>query len=286
MPDRPQPHRPVRQFMSAAAAATIAALSFWLSFAALTELATMHGIPAPRAYAVPLIVDGLVVVSTVAAATMIRHRWYAWTLLVAATAASVAGNAIHAHLLDAGPVGIGIAVVPPIVNLAAIHLTIYLVRQDEGAPTRSDTAATGIRDTATDARDTATPVRDNVDQDVRDTATPRHSRPLRVAAATPQTLEFTATPRTATRRPATRKPVERDTTPAAATNETAERDTTPAAATNETEEQKAARARDMVARRRMSYRATAAELGVSKDKVARWVRDAAEPMKEGEPVAV
>ncbi|WP_369294303.1 DUF2637 domain-containing protein, partial [Klebsiella pneumoniae] len=55
---------------SAVASAVVALLAFWLSFAALSELAAMYGIPEPRAYAVPLIVDGLVVAATVGAATM------------------------------------------------------------------------------------------------------------------------------------------------------------------------------------------------------------------------
>lgn len=120
---------------SAVAAVAVAALAFWLSFAALADLAARFGVPAGQAWAFPLVVDGLVVVSTVAAAAMTRHRWYAWALLVVGTIVSVAGNGIHAWHLTASSIGVGIAVIPPVVTLAAIHLTIMLAQQGRDTAT-------------------------------------------------------------------------------------------------------------------------------------------------------
>lgn len=118
---------------SAVAAVAVAALAFWLSFAALADLAARFGVPAGQAWAFPLVVDGLVVVSTVAAAATHRHRWYAWALLVVGTVVSVTGNGIHAWHLTASSIGVGIAVIPPLVTLAAIHLTIMLAQQGRDA---------------------------------------------------------------------------------------------------------------------------------------------------------
>ncbi|WP_218682998.1 DUF2637 domain-containing protein, partial [Microbacterium sp. BF1] len=62
----------------------IAAGAFWLSFTALTDLARRSGIDAGQAWAWPLIVDGIIVVATVAVVALANQRrptWYPWTLL-------------------------------------------------------------------------------------------------------------------------------------------------------------------------------------------------------------
>lgn len=112
----------------------IAGLAFWLSFTALTNLAQRSGIAERQAWAWPLIVDGLIVVATVAVVALDRKRaaWYPWLLLMAGTAVSVTANALHATVaadpsvpsLLAGCV----AAVPPLVLLASTHLTVVLVR--------------------------------------------------------------------------------------------------------------------------------------------------------------
>lgn len=113
----------------AVAAVAVSLLAAWLSFTALSDLAQMHGIPSHQSAAFPLTVDGLVIVSTVAAATLQRSRWYAWSLLVAGTVVSVAGNGIHAWMTTGSVVAVGIAILPPLVNLAAIHLAIHLATE-------------------------------------------------------------------------------------------------------------------------------------------------------------
>lgn len=123
---------PVRA--ATAGTVAVAGLAFSLSFTALTDLATRFGVPSSQAWAWPLIVDGLVVVATVAAAALRTHRWYAWTLLVLGALISVAGNAVHAQVAFGSVLSMLIASVPPIVLLAVTHLTVLLARQKDDEP--------------------------------------------------------------------------------------------------------------------------------------------------------
>lgn len=112
----------------------IAAGAFWLSYTALADLARRSGIGAGQAWAWPLIVDGIIVVSTVAVVALAGHRtaWYPWTLLTGGAAVSVTANAIHAILTadtDVLPViAASVAAIPPVVLLAITHLTVILTR--------------------------------------------------------------------------------------------------------------------------------------------------------------
>ena len=76
----------------------IAAGAFWLSFTALADLARRSGVDAGQAWAWPLIVDGIIVVATVAVVALASQRsaWYPWLLLAAGALVSVTANAIHA----------------------------------------------------------------------------------------------------------------------------------------------------------------------------------------------
>src|SRR5690625_2725376 len=76
----------------------IAVGAFWLSFTALTDLALRSGIGAGQAWAWPLIVDGIIVVSTVSVVALAgkRNAWYPWALLTGGALVSVTANAIHA----------------------------------------------------------------------------------------------------------------------------------------------------------------------------------------------
>ncbi|RRQ26336.1 DUF2637 domain-containing protein [Rhodococcus sp. Eu-32] len=106
----------------------IAALSFWLSFVALADLARRSGFAEPQALAWPLIVDGLIVVSTAAAMAMPRAV-YPWALLVLGAAVSLAGNGIHAWELTRSPVAVCVSLVPPLWLLASTHLTVRLMHR-------------------------------------------------------------------------------------------------------------------------------------------------------------
>lgn len=114
----------------------IAAGAFWLSFTSLADLARRSGIGSGQAWAWPLIVDGIIVVATVAVVALSGNRaaWYPWALLVGGAVVSVAANAIHAVLgADADvPSALAalVAAVPPVVLLAITHLTVILTGSD------------------------------------------------------------------------------------------------------------------------------------------------------------
>jgi hypothetical protein len=125
----------------------IAAAAFWLSFTALTDLAHRSGVAAEQAWAWPLIVDGLIVVATVAVVALDRKRaaWYPWLLLMVGTAVSVTANALHATVAadPSVPAALAgcVAAVPPLVLLASTHLMVVLVRSHRTTPADAEPAA-------------------------------------------------------------------------------------------------------------------------------------------------
>ena len=118
----------------------IAAGAFWLSFTSLADLARRSGIGAGQAWAWPLIVDGIIVVATVAVVALAGNRsaWYPWSLLIGGAVVSVTANAIHAVIAaDADVPDIlagAVAAVPPVVLLAITHLTVILTRATAARP--------------------------------------------------------------------------------------------------------------------------------------------------------
>lgn len=112
----------------------IALGAFWLSFTALADLARRSGIAGSQAWVWPLLVDGLIVVATIAVVALDGRAgaWYPWGLLIAGALVSVAANAMHAVVAaEAAVPGLlasVIASVPPLVLLASTHLTVVLIR--------------------------------------------------------------------------------------------------------------------------------------------------------------
>jgi len=112
----------------------IAAGAFWLSFTSLADLARRSGLGSAQAWAWPLIVDGIIVVATVAVVVLsgTRATWYPWLLLFAGALISVTGNAIHAVVTATSGVPVvlaaAVAAVPPLVLLAITHLTSVVTR--------------------------------------------------------------------------------------------------------------------------------------------------------------
>ncbi|WP_314507488.1 DUF2637 domain-containing protein [uncultured Microbacterium sp.] len=112
----------------------IAAGAFWLSFTSLADLARRSGLAAEQAWAWPLIVDGIIVVATVAVVVLggSRGAWYPWMLLFAGALISVTGNALHAVVTATSEVPLvlaaAVAAIPPLVLLAITHLTSVLTR--------------------------------------------------------------------------------------------------------------------------------------------------------------
>ena len=126
----------VRLAMNTAIVGTvfIAIGAFWLSFTSLTDLARRSGISSSQAWVWPLIVDGIIIVATVAAVALAGSRtaWYPWMLLSGGAAISVAANATHAIVADETDIPLllaaSVASVPPLVLLAITHLTSVLMR--------------------------------------------------------------------------------------------------------------------------------------------------------------
>ncbi len=121
----------------------IAVGAFWLSFIALTDLARRAGISGERAWIWAVIVDGVIVISTVAVFSLDGHGWrivaYPWTLLALSAGVSVVANVVHSILQAPAEVPAvlagAIAAVPPLTLLAATHLTVLLIRHaGRGAP--------------------------------------------------------------------------------------------------------------------------------------------------------
>ena len=125
----------------------IAAGAFWLSFTSLADLAARSGIGSGQAWAWPLIVDGIIVVATVAVVALAGQRsaWYPWALLVGGALVSVTANAIHAVVAADADVprmlAASVAAVPPVVLLAITHLTVILTRTT--GPDRQPTTTSG-----------------------------------------------------------------------------------------------------------------------------------------------
>ncbi|AZS12006.1 hypothetical protein SEA_ZETZY_36 [Mycobacterium phage Zetzy] len=105
----------------------VGGLAFALSFTALSDLAGHAGVTPGQAWMVPLVVDGGIIVATMATVALRRHQWYAWTLLLLSSLVSVAGNVTHAQ--PHGAVAMVIAAIPPLWLLAATHLTVMLSRE-------------------------------------------------------------------------------------------------------------------------------------------------------------
>ncbi|MFL4472537.1 DUF2637 domain-containing protein [Paeniglutamicibacter sp. MACA_103] len=136
------PNEPHKAVLRTAVAATvlIAIGAFVLSFAALTDLAQRSGIEANLAWIWPIIVDGMIVASTVAIVALNGHNRramiYPWTLLFFGAFVSTAANSVHAILTvgamqsDIPPVVSAlVAAMPPVVLLAITHLTVHMYQK-------------------------------------------------------------------------------------------------------------------------------------------------------------
>lgn len=134
-----------------AATVIIAAGAFILSFAALTDLAVMSGLDPNLVWIWPIIVDGLIVASTVAIVALAGHEKkvlaYPWFLLFFGAVVSTAANAVHAILAvgDSGAVPAAVsaivAAMPPVVLLAITHLTVILVQKSGAKPPKKAVSA-------------------------------------------------------------------------------------------------------------------------------------------------
>lgn len=134
--------------VAAVGVAGICAAAAWLSFTALTDLASRSGINA--AWLWPLIIDSLIVAATIAAVA--GAGTYARVLLAAGAALSLAGNILHA-VLPPGPLPIwlnaAIAAVPPVALVAVAHLAVVLRRTTTVPPITAEFSAADVNELAT-----------------------------------------------------------------------------------------------------------------------------------------
>jgi hypothetical protein len=133
--------------------AVIAVVTFVTSFDAVSAVGAERGAVSPAlAWAIPLALDGLIIVgSAVAWLESLRGgRWHPFpvTLVTVAGALSVAANVAHAFGTD--PLARALAAVPPVALLAAVELGAWQLRReahrtasgpsgDEGVPAGTDT---------------------------------------------------------------------------------------------------------------------------------------------------
>ena len=141
--------------IAAALVGLIATGAFVISYSALYSLALAANIVHPLAIIYPFLVDGFIVVASLAAFAVRgqpwKTTWYPWALLVVFFAFSVIGNAIHASarhgLPTLSPIAAAVvSAIPPIALGLAFHL---LLRIDTGgeAPRPVATAQEPVNDT-------------------------------------------------------------------------------------------------------------------------------------------
>ncbi|OZD70551.1 hypothetical protein CH263_06445 [Rhodococcus sp. 06-1059B-a] len=159
----------------------IAGASFWLSFAALRELAVMAGTNEGRAWVIPVVLDGAIVSTTVTAIALSNHvdertvrgRRFVVAILRIAAAASIAGNSYHAVLSATvlpAVVSAGIATIAPIALLAMTEVLAVILRAprtprgEETMPPGEGAVPVVAGPTNRDVAPEPEPVRDRVGQ--------------------------------------------------------------------------------------------------------------------------
>ncbi|AOZ63979.1 hypothetical protein SEA_BAEHEXIC_35 [Mycobacterium phage Baehexic] len=136
--------RRVARRVATAGTVAVGGLAFALSFSSLSELSAANGVG--QAWMVPLVVDGGIIVATMATVALSRHGWYAWTLLLLSSLVSVAGNVAHAQ--PHGLIAMVIAAIPPLWLLGSTHLTVLLYREAHESRSESISAPVLTRDFA------------------------------------------------------------------------------------------------------------------------------------------
>lgn len=125
--------RPVL-IVAASLTAVLGGVSFLLSYNGLTATAPWASIPTAQAWTIPVVIDGAILVYTLAVLIKRRRGESAglyWGLLAAFTGVSVAGNAFHAwdasQQDSTGFAGAAIAGLAPLAVLAATHTLADLI---------------------------------------------------------------------------------------------------------------------------------------------------------------
>ncbi|HEX6874304.1 MAG TPA: DUF2637 domain-containing protein [Nocardioidaceae bacterium] len=167
--------------LSTSGVVALAVAGFTLSYGALHQLAVTHGVPPGLAWVWPLIIDGFIVVASLAVlhAVLERRRTaYPWALVLLFSTVSVAFNVMHA---PPTPVARLVAAVPPLALVLSFELLMRQIRTALESPPQSSNPSA-----PTSARTE------------RSVATPTPLRPLAVAAETPRPRRRTVTSQTST----------------------------------------------------------------------------------------
>ncbi|KZM75731.1 helix-turn-helix domain-containing protein [Nocardia terpenica] len=136
-----------RAVIASRGARLICALAFASSFTASSDMAARSGISLPMTY--PLVVDGLIVVATIALDEL--RGWaaaYAWFLLGTSTALAMWVTGTHVFLSPDAAIPtqlrVAMAITAPIAMLAATHLAMMLRHNASSATTdpKPENAAT------------------------------------------------------------------------------------------------------------------------------------------------
>ncbi|BBC69120.1 hypothetical protein MMRN_p0890 (plasmid) [Mycobacterium marinum] len=124
----------------------IAAVSFVLSFNSLRSLAAMTAWPGWPSWLSPLLLDGLIILSTLGIVSLapyrdqLRNPAFLWAVMAVAALVSVGGNGLHAWLSTGQLVSwmrwgsAGLACAPPAALLATTHILGILWRFDPAPP--------------------------------------------------------------------------------------------------------------------------------------------------------
>lgn len=118
-------------WLARAGCIVIAGVTFLTSFDAISDVAIATGAVSPRlAWAVPLAVDGMILVgSAVAWTEAIDGRWHPFPLAAVGGAAVLSVWANVAHAPDANLLGKSLAAVPPIALIISVELAAWQIRQ-------------------------------------------------------------------------------------------------------------------------------------------------------------
>jgi Protein of unknown function (DUF2637) len=132
------------QAVTTAGVAALAVGAFLLSYDALHQLARTSHVPAPLAWLWPLIVDGFILVASLAVLDAVhtgRRAFYPWLLVLGFSALSVTFNVLHApHDLVAQLV----AAIPPL----ALVLSFELLMRQIHHRLQQSKVTTSVRETA------------------------------------------------------------------------------------------------------------------------------------------
>jgi hypothetical protein len=133
------------QAVTTAGVAALAVGAFLLSYDALHQLARTSHVPAPLAWLWPLIVDGFILVASLAVLDAIhtgRRVRYPWLLVLAFSTLSITFNVLHA---PHDPVAQLVAAIPPLALVLSFELLMRQIHhrlQQTAAATQAQVAAT------------------------------------------------------------------------------------------------------------------------------------------------